>query len=55
MICKRCECQITKKMKHTYIDGKHLPIEKGVYCRHCFKARLSEYNADPKNRLVING
>ena len=35
MNCKRCDCQITKRVRHVKInDG----ITTTVYCRHCFKA-----------------
>ena len=39
MICKRCECSITKKVRHVKILHKangHRWYE--IYCRHCYKA-----------------
>ena len=43
IICKRCE-QHTQKKRSVNVDGKHIPLEKGVYCRHCFQAKLAKYN-----------
>ena len=34
MICKRCECQITKRVRRVvYYEN--------TYCRHCFKAEFN--------------
>ena len=38
MICKRCECCITKKTRRVLITDARGINPQIVYCRHCYKA-----------------
>jgi len=47
MICKRCDCIITRKTRHVKVNTSN---SNWVWCRHCYKAIQNETPA-----LVIGG